>query len=355
MKGKGKTILITFFCLILISIVLLLCVNTYVKSIGGKNIITPSDAKELKNIDCILVLGCFVENDGNPSDMLADRLKRGIELYKTECAPKIIMSGDHGQTSYDEVNTMKKLAVDSGIPSDDVFMDHAGFSTYESLYRAKEIFKADRMIIVTQKYHLYRALYIAKALGIEAYGVDSDYRTYFGQSYRDMREVLARCKDFVKSLFKPEPTFLGEAIPVSGNGNLTNDQFTLTGGYRGNGYTIIIPDGDFVFEKKINEGIIEEKWTHKENELVEIKVTTYKYTEKKTIRESVFRKNSEYSFEELSDYEMRGMNENGDLIWCSLLPTDEEFFVLTLKYPSNSDEKEREALHRIYGTFTVTR
>lgn len=103
-------------------------------------------------------------------------------------------------------------------------MDHAGFSTYESMYRAKEIFQADKVIVITQEYHLYRALYIAEQLGIEAYGVASDYHTYAGQGMRDFREILARCKDVAMCVFKPEPTHLGEAIPVSGNGNATNDQ-----------------------------------------------------------------------------------------------------------------------------------
>jgi len=102
-------------------------------------------------------------------------------------------------------------------------MDHAGFSTYETVYRAKEVFGAERIIIVTQEYHMYRALYIAQALGLEAYGVASDYREYAGQEMRDIREVLARVKDFGMVIFKPEPTYLGEAIPVSGNGELTHD------------------------------------------------------------------------------------------------------------------------------------
>ena len=103
-------------------------------------------------------------------------------------------------------------------------MDHAGFSSYESVYRAKEIFKADKIVIVTQEYHLHRALYIANQLGIEAYGVNSDPRKYAGQSYRELREILARNKDFVKCIFKPEPTYLGETIPVNGNGDITNDK-----------------------------------------------------------------------------------------------------------------------------------
>ena len=225
MKKKKILIigLVVLICLAIIGIVTVICVNSHVKSVGGHNIITPEEAAELKDVDCIVVLGCQVKDDGKPSDMLADRLRRGIELYNQGVAPKIIMSGDHGQKEYDEVNTMKQVAVDAGIPSSDVFMDHAGFSTYETLYRAKEIFEADRIIVVTQEYHLYRTLYIAEKLGIEAYGVNADYHTYWGQSNREAREILARCKDFIKTIFKPEPTYLGDAIPVSGDGDITND------------------------------------------------------------------------------------------------------------------------------------
>ena len=215
--------LVVFICLAIIGAVTVIGINSYVKIVGGRNIITPEEAVGLSDIDCIVVLGCQVKENGKPSDMLADRLKRGIDLYNQRVAPKIIMSGDHGQKEYDEVNAMKQVAVDAGIPSSDVFMDHAGFSTYETLYRAKEIFGADKLVIVTQEYHLYRALYIAEQLGIKAYGVSSDYRTYWGQTNREAREILARCKDFVKTMFKPEPTYLGEIIPIGGNGDLTND------------------------------------------------------------------------------------------------------------------------------------
>ena len=187
-------------------------------------ILTEAEAAELTDVDCIVVLGCLVHSDGDPSDMLEDRLKQGVALYNLGAAPKLLMSGDHGRVDYDEVDAMKHYAVDAGIPSEDVFMDHAGFSTYETIYRAKAVFGADKILIVTQEYHLYRALYIAAELDIEAYGVSSDYRRYANQSSRDMREVLARVKDFGMCLFKPEPTYLGETIPISGNGELTHDE-----------------------------------------------------------------------------------------------------------------------------------
>lgn len=225
-KRKSALILayiaLALAALCVIGAVYVFSVNAYVKNTTKDSIITPERASELEDVDCIIVLGCFVKPSGVPSDMLYDRIKMGNELYLSKAAPKIIMSGDHGQVEYDEVSTMKAYAVDAGVPSEDVFCDHAGFSTYESIYRAKEIFGADKVIIVTQEYHLHRALYVAKSLGIDAYGVSADYRTYAGQIGRDLREILARNKDFITSIFKPEPTYLGESIPINGNGDMTN-------------------------------------------------------------------------------------------------------------------------------------
>ena len=198
-------------------------ISEYVKRSVSDKMLSPEEAANQGNIDCIIVLGCRV-NGETPSPMLSDRLLRGIELYDMDAAPKLLMSGDHGRTNYDEVNAMKQFAIDRGVPSEDIFMDHAGFSTYETMYRAKEVFAAKRVLIVTQSYHLYRAVYIAEKLGLEAYGVSSDLQSYVRQDYYDFREILARDKDFVKTIFKPEPTYLGEVIPISGSGDLTNDK-----------------------------------------------------------------------------------------------------------------------------------
>lgn len=198
-------------------------INAHVVHSTADQLLTPEEAALLEDVDCILVLGCKVNSDGAPSAMLGDRLRRGVELFHAGAAPKLLMSGDHGTVTYNEVQSMKQSAIDNDISSSDVFMDHAGFSTYESIYRARDVFLAKKIIIVTQEYHLYRALYIANALGVEAYGVAADYRDYSGQTARDIREILARNKDFVTSIFKPEPTYLGEAIPIWGNGDLTND------------------------------------------------------------------------------------------------------------------------------------
>ncbi|MGN0543641.1 MAG: vancomycin high temperature exclusion protein [Acutalibacteraceae bacterium] len=215
-----KKLTAAVLAIVAICAVLVFGIDFYVKQKAKPYILTPEEAGE--GYDCILVLGCGVWGD-TPSHMLEDRLLEGISLCQSGASKKLLMSGDHGRESYDEVNVMKKFAVDRGIPSEDVFMDHAGFSTYESMYRAKEIFKAEKILIVTQDYHLYRAIYDARALGLEAYGVASNPRSYGGQLYRDIREILARNKDFIYSIIKPEPTYLGEAIPVQGNGNLTND------------------------------------------------------------------------------------------------------------------------------------
>ena len=201
-----------------------LIVNSHIKNYAKPYILDADGITTLDvSFDCALVLGCKVKADGRPSDMLHDRLQRGIELYNAGAVPKLLMSGDHGQTEYDEVNTMKQFAIDNGIASSDVFMDHAGFSTYESMYRARDVFDAKRIVIVTQEYHLYRAIYIARKLGIEAYGVPSDYHIYVGQSARETREILARYKDFFSTIIKPEPTYLGGVIPISGDGDNTND------------------------------------------------------------------------------------------------------------------------------------
>ncbi len=199
-----------------------LCINGYVVLSTKKKILLVDAASKLENIDCILVLGCGVHPDGTPSAMLEDRLKQAIDLYNMGAAPKLLMSGDHGQKTYDEVNAMKQYALNAGVPSEDIFLDHAGFSTYESIYRARDIFQAKKIIIVTQKYHLHRALYIAKALGLEACGISADLRSYGGQAFRDIREILARNKDFITSIIQPNPTYLGDTIPLWGDGNLTN-------------------------------------------------------------------------------------------------------------------------------------
>ncbi len=187
------------------------------------DILSPEAAADW-GADCILVLGAGLLPDGSPNLMLAERIDTGVALYELGAAPKLLMSGDHARPDYDEVNPMKEGAVRQGVPSEDVFMDHAGLSTYDSVYRAGAVFGAGRVVVVTQAYHLPRALYIARALGLEAVGVACDTARYPGQFFRDVREVLARDKDFVKSILQPPSEVSGDAVSLLGSGDVTNDR-----------------------------------------------------------------------------------------------------------------------------------
>lgn len=172
--------------------------------------------------DAIVVLGASVRPDGTPSGILQDRLDDGIALYFAGAASKIIMSGDNGTESYNECWAMKQYAISQGVPSEDVFCDHAGFSTYETMYRARHVFGADRVVIATQTYHLYRAVYDAQGVGMEAIGVPSDYGEYVNQSWYDFREIFARTKDFFQVLFSVPSTFVGDPISLDQSGDVTD-------------------------------------------------------------------------------------------------------------------------------------
>ena len=220
MKKWIKRIVLILIILLVLIALSILGLNLWVTLHAKKNIV--SSSQELtRNYDCILILGAGLKN-GQASPMLTDRLEKGIELYKQGKAPKLLMSGDHGTEYYNEVKVMKQYAIDAGVPSSDIFMDHAGFSTYESMYRARAIFGAEKVVIVTQKYHLTRAVYNAKNLGMDAYGVAAAPINYGGQTIRNIREYLAISKDFVMTFIKPEPTVLGNPISLDGSGDVTN-------------------------------------------------------------------------------------------------------------------------------------
>lgn len=208
----------------LAAVIFVLYINVYMVNSAKDKIY---DFDEIGNIsgdyDCVIVFGAGVKPNGEASDMLADRMKTGIAVLNERITDRMIVSGDHGRKNYDEVRTMKDYAVEQGIPSDKIFKDHAGFSTYDTLYRARDVFKVKKAILVTQKYHLSRALYLAQNMGIEAVGVSADLRSYRGQNYRELRECIARTKDVFSAIFKPKPKYLGEEIPVFGNGDVTDD------------------------------------------------------------------------------------------------------------------------------------
>ncbi len=214
---------------------------------NGKGI-SQETIDECKSINpqCILVLGCAVWANNEPSPMLKDRLDTAIELYRKGAAPKLLLSGDNSVEDYSEPDCMLEYALKQGVPSEDIYLDYAGFATYDSVYRAKAVFMADRFIVVTQKYHLFRALKTCDILGIKAEGIASDQRKYRNRFFREVREVLARGKDLIKAMIRPEPTFLDDEIPIDGDGRIThmNSDYTLESSHEVDGRQGIAREGD---------------------------------------------------------------------------------------------------------------
>lgn len=220
-----RRILTAGIILVLLMCVFLFSVNVYVINKVSDYVYSDLDKFQKntsdKSFECILVLGCGVVN-GHPSVMLEDRLKATLVLYDERVAPKVLLSGDHGTISYDEVNVMRDYLMERGIPSEDIFMDHAGFSTYESMRRAKEVFGCSRIVVITQEYHLYRSLYDSRILGIESYGFIATGHEFVQQPYYTAREYLARFKDFFLTKINPQSAFVGgDKIDITGDGNVT--------------------------------------------------------------------------------------------------------------------------------------
>ena len=221
-KKRLKKVVIIFLVMAVASAIGIFAIDFHVNRVGSKYILSPEKVPES---DAIIVLGAYVYPNGRLSDMLKDRVDTGLELYNNGKGKKLLLSGDHGQTTYDEVNGMKNYVKAKGVKAEDIFMDHAGFSTYETMYRARDVFKAKKVIIVTQEYHLKRAVYLARSLGMDAYGVTSDKQKYRGMAMYKVREILARCKAFsCINVTKPKPKFLGEPIPITGDGRVTDDK-----------------------------------------------------------------------------------------------------------------------------------
>ena len=220
----GKRILICIGALLIAGIVVILGINLYVIATTSGRILDVEKAAGKDNVDCIIVLGAAVRPDGEPSAMLRDRLEKAVELYEAGVSDKIIVSGDHREEYYNEVYTMKWFLVEAGIPSEDIFMDHSGLSTYDTMYRAVETFGVKKAVFVTQKYEMYRASYIANSFGIDAYGVNAEEITYSGQFKRNVREVLASIKDVGMCSAKPEAEVTSDKISLAESGNITNEK-----------------------------------------------------------------------------------------------------------------------------------
>lgn len=201
MKKIFKYILIVLIVIILVPVI----INFYV-ILSTKNRIVSGDSELLADIDYIVVLGAGIRR-GKPSPMLEDRLKTGISLYNNDISSKILITGDHMNDDYDEVTVMKNYLLEHGIPEEDIITDNYGISTYDSIYRVKNVYKSNKVVIVSQRYHLYRALFLSDNLDLESYGVEANLRYYYGQWYREIREILARNKDFIKGIIKPKAVY----------------------------------------------------------------------------------------------------------------------------------------------------
>lgn len=220
MEGKKyikvlKKMMVTFICILVIVLCGALVIINDVQAKGEKRIVIKDTLPE--KVDAIIVLGAGVREDGTPSDILTDRLSTSLDILNMGVEGKLLLSGDHGREGYNEVGTMKDYILkNSDIKEKDIFLDHAGFSTYDSIYRARDIFKVESALIVTNEYHLPRALYLAEKLGIDAYGYTSDKREYYYMDAYKKRERIAQLKDFLfVNVLKPEPKFLGDSIPVN--------------------------------------------------------------------------------------------------------------------------------------------
>ena len=200
-----KKILLALGVILLTIFVYAMGINYYVKYTVMDRIKT---IDEIKDVDTIIVLGAKVHDDGRLSLMLKDRLDKTIEVYNKLDIKKVIVSGDSEHKDYDETTKMKEYLINNRIPEEDIVVDVYGLSTYDSIYRLKNVYNIDKVVIITQNYHLYRSLYIANSLGIDAYGMPSSGEDYFGQTTRELREILARNKDFLTSLFNVKSKYL---------------------------------------------------------------------------------------------------------------------------------------------------
>ena len=194
-------IVLAVMALVALGALTVLGISEYVRLSTNEQIYqSADDLKDISDVDCVIVLGAGLTADGTPSHMLEDRIKVAVDVYNATGADYILMSGDRSGEYYDEPAAMRKYAESLGVDPSCILIDECGFSTYESMERADELFEFDKVIVITQKYHLHRALYIANTEEYEAVGVSSNLRPYSGQPLRELREILARVKDFFMCL-----------------------------------------------------------------------------------------------------------------------------------------------------------
>ncbi len=196
MKKKTKIFLISIISLFLLGACTVAGINIYIISYAKPYILTEEDAKNL-NKDCVIALGAQVLPDGTPCHQLYDRVEIASKIFLNGAGEKLLFSGDARiPEEYDEITAMKGVAEEFGVNEKDTLSDPAGLNTYKSMENLKNEFDFSSCVVVTQEYHIYRSVYIARKLGIDAYGVCSDPRSYATILYNEAREMLARCKAF---------------------------------------------------------------------------------------------------------------------------------------------------------------
>ncbi len=197
--------------ILLIMLIISLAINIAVKRYSAPYLYgTP---EKIPHAEAAILLGAAVYQNGKLTPVLEDRALTAIALYEDGKVSKILVSGDNAKLEYNEVIPVSKFLIARGIPEKDIFLDYAGFDTYDSMYRARDVFKVESAIVITQNFHLYRSVYIARHLGIDAYGLSADKRQYFAKNY--IREYFARVKAFGDILFHSKPTFLGDPVPIT--------------------------------------------------------------------------------------------------------------------------------------------
>lgn len=169
----------------------------------------------LEETDIWLVFWASVLKNETPSSILKDRIQVAFEAYKKWKINKIIVSGDNSKIHYNEPNVMKNYLINLWVKSQDIYPDYAWFDTYDSLYRARDLFKVKKIVLFTQDFHLKRAMYISKRLWLETYGVETNLQKYNWENYYSFREIFARIKAFLEvEILKSKPKYLWDTIKV---------------------------------------------------------------------------------------------------------------------------------------------
>jgi SanA protein len=211
-----------YFALCCIGLVAIILIIHFIVNLNSQKYIY-TNIEAVPECYTALVLGAHVSKSGYPSDFLQDRMDVAIELYKSKKIKRFLLSGDHGQINYDEVNSMKNYLLSKGIQIEDIFLDHAGFDSYSSILRAKEVFEVNDVIIVTQAFHLPRAVFLARSKGLNAFGISADKRKYSAINYLKFRELMANVKAVTELIIHKKPKFLGNKIPITADSRLSYD------------------------------------------------------------------------------------------------------------------------------------